>query len=136
MVTLIKELNVPPRMKGWIEWNFQFADDNMEDIREWLEKLSNEKKTSSKELLESETDLAWAKYPDICFWVDFALCGQMRGESAIRKLPLSELPKIVNEAIAMFGEELEQEIKNSRGSVDYTDKHKAFLSWLETYPVL
>lgn len=129
MVTLIEELNVPPRMKGWIEWNFQFADDNMEDIREWLEKLSNEKKASTEELLESETELAWAKYPEVSHWVDFALCGQMGEETAIRELPLSELPKIVNQAIAMFGEELEQEIKDA-------GTHKAFLGWLETYPVL
>ena len=44
MVALMEELNVPPRMKEWIEWNFQFADDNMEDIREWLEQLTNRRK--------------------------------------------------------------------------------------------
>lgn len=50
MVALMEELNVPPRMKEWIDWNFQFADDNMEDIREWLEKLTNRRKASDEAL--------------------------------------------------------------------------------------
>ena len=50
MVALMEELNVPPRMKEWIEWNFQFADDNMEDIREWLEQLTNRRKASDEAL--------------------------------------------------------------------------------------
>ena len=57
MATLIEELNVPPRMKDWIEWNFQFADDNMEDIREWFEKLLN--RSAEVKRLSKDRDLLW-----------------------------------------------------------------------------
>lgn len=120
-------------------WAFRGGTAKIEFYYEEHKTFVETKYMTNDELLrakiEAETELAWAKYPEVSHWVDFALCGQMP-EAAIRELPLSELPKIVNEAIAMFGEELEEEIKDTRSSVDYTDKHKAFLGWLETYPVL
>ena len=95
-----------------------------------------------RDRIELDIDNAWEKYPRIAYEVDFALCGS---DWAISELPLKELPKIVEEAVAKYGEELEQEIDSSlirdedgeiQSQGDMTGKHLAFLGWLKSYPVL
>lgn len=90
--------------------------------------------------IDAEIDLLWVTHPQISHWVDYALCGS---DWAIRGLPYREFPRIFKEAIAKFGEELEQEIESSlirdeageiQSQGDLTDKHEEFLSWLENYP--
>ena len=89
--------------------------------------------------IDAEIDSAWEKYPRIAYEVDFALCGS---DWAISELPLKELPKIVEEAVAKFGEELEQEIESSlirdeageiQSQGDLIDKHEEFRIWLKNY---
>jgi len=118
-------------------------------LKRELEKLGEQirKSPTAKEVkmaeFEAERKNCWDTYPNISDGVDYALCGSP-STWQIRYLSYDPFFTIlVKEAIAEFGEELEQEIENSlirdeagdiQSQIDMTDKHKGFLNWLENYP--
>ena len=79
---------------------------------------------------EAEWDNCWDTYPAITELVDYAFCGSP-STWAIKGLPFREAPRIVKEAIAKFGKELEQEADEQNSLFS----HVAFYEWLENYPV-
>lgn len=91
---------------------------------------------------EAKRKNCWDKYPNISDQVDYALCGSTW---AARNLPYDPFfPRMVEEAIAEFGEELELEIEKSwirdeageiQGTAPLNKMHMAYLDWLEKYPV-
>ena len=78
--------------------------------------------------IDAEWKDCWDNYPAITDSVDFAFCGSTW---AISSLPFREAPRIVKEAVAKFGKELEQE-KDEHNTLD---SHDAFNEWLKNYPV-
>lgn len=89
---------------------------------------------------EAKRKNCWDKYPNVSDQVDYALCGSTW---AARNLPYDPFfPRMVEEAIAEFGEELELEIEKSwirdeageiQGTASMTKMHIAYLDWLENY---
>jgi hypothetical protein len=90
-----------------------------------------------KETIWSYDEELEREFPEIYLQVDYHV-------SQNPNLPMKDIPKLVKEAVAKFGKDLEEEMdriiprdeKGEKSGIvnlgDYTKKHKAFLRWLET----
>jgi len=70
------------------------------------------------------------KYPNVERMIDYQISNHS-------KKPMSSIPKLVSEAIKLFGEELEQDIEDSfiddiSYPENHTPRHKKFNNWVET----
>ena len=70
------------------------------------------------------------KYPNVEREIDYKI-------SNFSHKPMSSIPKLVSEAIKLFGEGLEQDIEDSfidnrAYPENYTPRHKKFNNWLKT----
>ena len=100
----------------------------LESIREQI-RLSPTTYEVERSKFEAEWKYCWETYPAITDLVDYAFCGS--DNWPLKSLPLTEGPRIVKEAVAKFGKELEQE------KCEYNNlfHHDEFYKWLENYPV-